>query len=337
MGARRVSLPGVGERQPEEQKPFRLEGEEEQTSAGAPYPPAPPRPAPPPPSPAAARAPPPPPPPTPPAPERTPVPRTRRPRPDENRREVSTLTVREKGGDTFRATPGPVPPPRHWPSEAAIYPFRRWGLSLLGAGILFALADWLTAFNAFLGGLAKVFLYAFLFLWTVRAVATTAGGHDRPPPLTSVMNLDPDGLAGLLQFLVTLLLYLAPAGYFLVKPILVDPKHPVWDGSTQATIAALLAFALLAAPIVVLGHALSLRKMAWPWRAVVWVVRGLPTCLLVTLSWAACVGAEWFVSVRAHEKPEEALPIYLGLRLANFYVVWVAARALGVLGRRLSV
>lgn len=303
---------------PKEPSPFRLEGEEAPAAAPTPAPAPPPSPAP-----------------IPPRFEGTDAPAAV-PRVDESRHEVSSQTVREKHGESEKRPAGPMPPPRGWPAEALLYPLRRFALPLVFATALFALADWGSAYNAFLGGLAKVFLYVILFLWTVKAVATTATGKDRPPGLTSVTNLDPDGLAGFVQFLVTLLLYLAPAFVAFIRPVLVNPGDPLYDGPTWFWIWFLLGIGLLAAPVIVMGHALSYRRLAWPWRAVFWILRGLPTCLLVTLSWAACAGVEWAVSVNRLTEPGKALPLYGAYRLATMYLVFVGARSLGVLGRRVS-
>jgi hypothetical protein len=246
--------------------------------------------------------------------------------------------VRERLDPASRTLRGALPPPPGWPGEAWRYALRgRGALSLLLAALVFAGADALTVQNAFLGGVAKVLLYAVLFLWTVRAVADTADGRDAPPAVSAVASLEPDGLAGLLRLLVVTALYLAPAAVIAVKPWLVDPRAPAYPPETVALLAFVLAATVLVGPIVVLGHALSMPRIAWPWNAVAWIARGFGAVLAVVAGWAACAGVEWVVATRSAGAAGTAFALHAGLRVASLVVVAAGARALGVLGRRLPL
>jgi hypothetical protein len=257
---------------------------------------------------------------------------------DPDRPEVSAVPVRERVDPASVTRRGTLPPPPGWPGEAWRYPLRgRGALSLLLAAAVFAGADALTVFNAFAGAVVKVGLYAVVFLWTVRAVAETANGNDAPPPIGAAASLEPDGLAGLLRLGIVTLLYAAPAAVIAIKPWLVDPRAPAYPPETIALLGAVLAATLLVGPVVVLGHALSMPRLAWPWHAAVWVARGFGAVLAVAASWAVCVVVEGVVLRASPGGAGTAFALHVGLRVASLVVVAAAARALGVLGRRLPL
>jgi hypothetical protein len=257
---------------------------------------------------------------------------------DPDRPEVSAVPVRERLDPSARTVRGALPPPAGWPGEAWRYPLRgRGALSLSIGALAFALADAASGANPFVGGVLKVGLYAVLFLWTVRAVADTADGKDVPPPISAAASLEPDGLAGLLRFGVVTALYAAPAVVIAVKPWLEDPRDPSYPPATVALLAFVLAATLLVGPVVVLGHALSMPRLAWPWHAAAWVVRGFRAVLAVAAGWAVLVGVEAVVARTSAGAAGTAFALHLALRALSLLVVAAGARALGVLGRRLPL
>jgi hypothetical protein len=210
-------------------------------------------------------------------------------------------------------------------------------VGLLLAALVFAAADALTVANAFLGAAAKVPLYATMVLWQVRAAARTAAGEDLPPPLSSAASLEPDGLLGLLRLLVVSALWLAPAAVVAVVPWLENPRAPRWPPQSVAAIAAFFAATLCAAPIVLLAHALSSPRLAWPWRTAVWVARGFSTVLAVVGGWSLCAALEVLVAAVPEDAAGKAFALFLALRAAALVAVGAGARALGVLGRRFPI
>lgn len=253
---------------------------------------------------------------------------------DGEKKEISTATVRERRDPDSRSVPGPLPEPRGWPREALTYPLRGTGVVTLAiAAAVLGLADVLTVANAWLGAMTKGILLLAVFSFQVRAVAATATGSDRLPRFAQGADFEPEALKELLFFAIRLFLYLVPALFLWLRPILETPQAPVRGPGQWLAISALAAAALALAPILLLSTALRYRGLSWPWRAFPWLARGLVPCLTVGAGWAVLVVAEIVV---ASTSLAAFLPGWLAYTALRFVVLWflmVGARGLGVLGR----
>jgi hypothetical protein len=253
---------------------------------------------------------------------------------------VSEATVAERRDPSVRerSRPGALPDPPGWPLEALTFPFRGRGpLGLLATALAFALADWLTVLNAFLGALAKVFLYVGLLGWQVRTVAGTATGDDRPPRPFATADFEPEALGRLFGVLLRLALYVLPAAFLFVRPYLATPDAPEHSAAEWIGIVGLAGLGFLLAPVLLLGAALRWGGIAWPWHAVSWLARGLVPCVATGLGWAGCVVLERVVPAFGLRSAAGALAAYGALRLAVVGFAIVGARGLGVLARRFEL
>jgi hypothetical protein len=242
---------------------------------------------------------------------------------------VSTRTVREREHPEARSRSGPLDKPVGWPREAFAYPFRD-PFGFATAVTVLVVGDLLALMNMFVGILAKFALLAALLAWQVRVVARTATGDDRPPPFFEPRSLDVSQLRALL----VLFAYLFPAFIVWIPPYLVSPSDPVHSTGAIVAITGMVALALLVAPILLLATALSDPRLMWPWRAIIWVARGLVACLAVGAGWAALALAERIVIATIHSGFVATIAISIPLRIAILAFALVGARALGVVGRR---
>jgi hypothetical protein len=251
---------------------------------------------------------------------------------DRDPHEVSDVPLRERLDPTAKAGRGARPPPPRWPEEAIGYPWRGRGwLSLPLAAAVLAGADAATRANAFLGAVAKVFLYAWLLAWQRRAAAATALGEDRPPRAWDASDLEAASVAALGTVGFRFLLYLAPAVLALVIPWLRDPA--TGPGRTDFVWAGVFAGAgLVFAVVALLGTAVDNRSMTWPWGALPWILRGWRAVLLALAGWAAQVGAEAFVASGHGD-----FAALLAVRVGSTWLLLIGGRALGVLARRYAL
>jgi hypothetical protein len=242
---------------------------------------------------------------------------------------VSTRTVREREHPEARTQRGALGTPAGWPREAFAYPFRDVA-GFAVAVALFVGGDALAALNPFVGLLAHFALLLGLFAWQVRVVARSATGDDRPPPFFEPGSLDLSQLRALLVFFA----YLFPAFIVWIPPYLASPQNPTHTAGATIAITAMVALALLVAPVLLLATALGDPRLMWPWRAILWAVRGLVACLAVGAGWAAFVLADAFVASARSLGFVAVVGVSIPLRIVVLAFALVGARALGVVGRR---
>lgn len=264
---------------------------------------------------------------------------------DGEERIVSTQTLRERKDPNARTRSGPVPLPPGWPREALSYPVRDrlTFLTVVGA---WAAVDTLGALSTVLGWILGILAYAFAARWQLRAVARSATGDDVAPDPASVPTEDIVGGAPSTRFgapaltyervrrPLVFLLYLLPAAVPFLAPYLRSPSNPVRTGGETALMVATVAAALLVvAPAFLLAAAFDDRELEKPWVAARWFLRGPLAFVAVAVGWAVVLVGSLAVGA-ASSSVVATLFASLAARAASVYALLVAARLLGVLGRR---
>jgi|GEM_PF-4835549 len=130
------------------------------------------------------------------------------------------------------------------------------------------------------------------------------------------------------------LLYLVPAAIPFLAPYLRAPSHPVRTGGETALMFAALAAALIVmAPAFLLAAAFDDRAVEKPWNAARWFLRSPLAFVAVAASWALALYASVVVGW-ASSSVVATVFASAGVRGASVYALLLAARLLGVLGRR---
>jgi hypothetical protein len=251
--------------------------------------------------------------------------------PDADGHGVSTATVRERTAPGSVAPAGPIAPPAGWPGEVWTFPWRgsgalRWTLVLA----VFAAVDALAGWNAFVGWAAKLAALLYLVRLQIRVVATSATGRDETPAV-GVDGSWEEFFGPALRFLLVALVTLLPAFVAWTLPMVLPM---VVQGTPGTLLAVLVAAPLLYLPPVLLGAAFGDLSMKWPHRALPWLARGLPACLLVAAGWVVLVLVEVAIAATMPWGSGMRFLAHLALRAASLYGVAVGGRALGVVGRR---
>ncbi len=251
--------------------------------------------------------------------------------------DVSTLTVRERQDPAARSRPGPVEKPAGWPLEALSFPLRGKGLPRLLIGTAaFVVVDLLRGagpFWAFCGWMGFLALVAYLLRVETRIVATTATGRDEMPSLSVEEGWD-EALVPYLKFLALVAVLLFP----LLLVFLLPMVFPALGRTPSLDALLVLGVALaLYLPIVLLARALDDASLRYPLRAIPWMLRGAPACILVAAGWAGIGFVGWVEGKAAVESVVLAVLLAAALRFASLWLVAVGARALGVVGRRVPV
>jgi hypothetical protein len=263
---------------------------------------------------------------------------------DGEERVISTRTLRERKDPDARTRPGPLPLPPGWPQEALSYPVRR-PAAFAAVVAAWVAADAAGAVNVLLGWVAAVAATVLAARWQVRAVARTATGDDVAPAPTAAPSEDADAPApralGRTEFNIDrwrrvgwFLLYLAPAAVPILAPYLRSPSNPVRSGGEVAFLCVVLGFALLVmAPSFVLAVAFDDRDLEKPWHAARWFLRGPLAFVAFGVGWAVVLGGSALVFARWGSFLG-TVALAVPARAAGAYALLLAARLLGVLGRR---
>ena len=260
---------------------------------------------------------------------------------------VSTATVRERKDPSSRTRPGPLAPPPGWPREAFAYPVRDRIAFGVAVGT-WTLLDLVGGLNAALGWVTVLVVLPFVARWQARAVARTASGADVAPAAADVdldaRDSDPRwGLAdavwsmeGLRSFGL-LAAYFVPAAVPFLAPYLRNPAQPARTPSETAWMWTFVLVPLVVlAPAFLLAGAFDDRELRKPWVAARWFLRGPVAFLAVAASWVVVLLANLvppWAAARGTGLVAIAL-LSVALRAACVYAVLLAARCLGVLGRR---
>lgn len=235
--------------------------------------------------------------------------------------EVDERTVAEKHGRAVEVTTGRRPPPPGWPAEAFRYPLRRPGPATIAGGAAFwVLLDLATRWNLLLGLLFKIAAWIVFARWQIKVAARSAAGHDVPPPWGHAIEMDREEIIRLGWWFVAAVMLLAPG-------ILV-----LHFGSAGVGLV-LLGVAGLWMAVDALGLAIGRTGLKRPWKALPWIGRHPFGLLAATVGWWAAGLSEWAVFALRSERTGIVLLVSVPVRIVFAYLLFVSARALGVVGR----
>jgi hypothetical protein len=237
---------------------------------------------------------------------------------------LDTRTVAERAGKPTIDASVALPPPPGWPLEAFQYPLRGQGpFDILAAAIVWAALDTLGAlgFVVFLTWMLKPLLFFALLLGQIALIGSTASGKDEPVGWGSAIQFedaDPRSMGHYALWVLPLLL--VGAGLLLF-------------GSAALGLLLVL-IGVLHAAVATMGQALGDTRLRLPWKAAEWFTRGPLHVAIGCAGWLAAWVGE--IAILHQQSVGVGLTAIVGfaLRLLCVYMLFVSARALGVLGRQ---
>ena len=237
---------------------------------------------------------------------------------------LDTRTVAERMGRPSVDASGVVPSPPGWPLEAFQYPLRGNGpFDILAAAILWAALDALGAlgFVVFLTWMLKPVLYTALLNGQFALIASTASGKDEPAGWGAAAQFGDFDAPAYFSF-----------AKFAFPGVVAAIALFVFD---QAAIGLLvLLLSLVYAAVVAISRAIGDRRMRLPWVAGAWIGRGPLHIALGCAGWLLGWVGEVVILHQQGEGIGMTAIVGISMRLLCVYMLFVSARALGVLGRQ---